>query len=85
MPTWTATPARQGQLSVGLCTVLASDGAVAPWRMFQQSHAALKKGGELWVIGNRHLNHHIKLKRIFSHCKTVTSSRRFVVLRATKQ
>ena len=57
----------------------------APWRMFQQSYAALKKGGELWVIGNRHLNHHIKLKRIFSHCKTVASSRRFVVLRATKQ
>jgi len=61
----------------------AVDNAV-PWRLFQQSHAALKKGGELWVVGNRHLDHHIKLKRIFGHCETVASNRKFVVLRAKK-
>ena len=61
----------------------AIDNAV-PWRLFQQSHTALKKGGQLWVIGNRHLGHHIKLKRIFGHCETLASNRKFVVLKAKK-
>ncbi len=53
----------------------AVDNAV-PWRLFQQSYAALKKGGELWVVGNRHLDHHLKLKRIFGHCDTVASTKK---------
>jgi 16S rRNA (guanine1207-N2)-methyltransferase len=56
-----------------------------PWRMFSQSKAALKKGGELWVIGNRHLDHHVKLKRLFGHCETVASSGKFVVLKVVKR
>ena len=56
----------------------------APGRMFEQSEAALKGGGELWVVGNRHLNHHAKLKRLFGKCETVASNRKFVVLKAVK-
>ena len=55
------------------------------WQMFKQSQQKLKTGGELWVIGNRHLNYHIKLKKCFGNCKTIASNRKFVVLKAQKQ
>jgi len=54
-------------------------------RMFRQSHRALRKGGELWVIGNRHLGYHVSLKRLFASVELVASNRKFVVLRAGKQ
>jgi 23S rRNA (guanine1835-N2)-methyltransferase len=56
-----------------------------PWRMFGQARAALKKGGQFWVVGNRHLDHHIKIKRFFGHCETVDSNGKFVVLKAVKK
>lgn len=55
------------------------------WRMFNQSKDVLKQGGELWVIGNRHLAYHIKLKKIFSNCETVASNKKFVILKSIKQ
>lgn len=54
------------------------------WRMFHQSRIALKKGGELRVVGNRHLGYHAKLGRLFGHCEVVASNRKFVILRAVK-
>ncbi len=33
--------------------------------MFKQAKNVLKKNGELWVIGNRHLNYGISLAQIF--------------------
>jgi 16S rRNA (guanine1207-N2)-methyltransferase len=54
-------------------------------RMFRQSHRALRRGGELWVIGNRHLGYHASLKRLFGAVKLVGSNRKFVILRAAKQ
>lgn len=54
------------------------------WRLFQQSRQALRRGGELWIVGNRHLNYHVKLKRLFSRVEQVTGDRKFVVLRAIK-
>lgn len=53
------------------------------WQMFKQSHEKLNKGGELWIIGNRHLTYHAKLKRIFGNCKTIATNKKFVVLSAT--
>lgn len=53
-------------------------------RMFRQSHRALRKGGELWVIGNRHLGYHIKLEQLFGNCQLVASNKKFVVLQATR-
>ncbi|GAA3446538.1 methyltransferase [Planomonospora venezuelensis] len=54
------------------------------WRMFTGSRAALRRGGELWVIGNRHLGYHVKLRRIFGNCEVVASDPKFVLLRAVK-
>jgi len=52
------------------------------WKMLNQSKHILTQGGRLWIVGNRHLNYHIKLKRIFGNCRTVASNRKFVVLEA---
>ncbi|MFF9348826.1 methyltransferase [Streptomyces sp. NPDC014734] len=53
--------------------------------MFHGAHAALRPGGELWVVGNRHLGHHLRLRRIFGNCATVAGDPKFVVLRAVKR
>jgi len=55
------------------------------WKMFKQSKQVLKKNGELWVIGNRHLGYHVKLKRIFNSCEVIITNKKFVILRATKK
>jgi 23S rRNA (guanine1835-N2)-methyltransferase len=54
------------------------------WRMFQQARAALVTGGELWIVGNRHLGYHAKLKRLFRGVEQVAATPKFVVLKATK-
>jgi 16S rRNA (guanine1207-N2)-methyltransferase len=54
------------------------------WRMFTGARDALRPGGELWVIGNRHLGYHLKLRRLFGGCEVVASDPKFVVLRAVK-
>ena len=54
------------------------------WRMFQQARAALVTGGELWIVGNRHLGYHAKLKRLFRGVEQVAATPKFVILRASK-
>ncbi|MFI1964774.1 methyltransferase [Streptomyces pathocidini] len=54
-------------------------------RMFAGARAALRPGGELWVIGNRHLGYHVRLRRLFGNCELVASDPKFVVLRAVKR
>lgn len=54
------------------------------WRMFQQAHRALRSGGEIRVVGNRHLGYHLKLKRLFGNCEVLGSDRKFVVLRSSR-
>ncbi|MGW0787813.1 methyltransferase [Streptomyces sp. NPDC002911] len=53
--------------------------------MFHGARAALRQGGELWVVGNRHLAYHTQLRRIFGNCVTVAGDPKFVVLRAVKR
>ncbi len=53
--------------------------------MFRGARAALRPGGELWVVGNRHLGHHTQLRRIFGNCTTVAGDPKFVVLRAVRR
>ena len=55
------------------------------WQMFSQSFAVLKPGGELWVIGNRHLAYHIKLKKLFSNCEMIAANKKFVILKSIKK
>lgn len=54
------------------------------WQMFTEARRALRPGGELWVVGNRHLGYHAKLKRLFGNCEQIGGDRRFVVLRAVR-
>ncbi|WP_210396313.1 methyltransferase [Motiliproteus sediminis] len=54
-------------------------------RMFAQSLRALRPGGELWVIGNRHLSYHVQLKKLFGNCRVAASNPKFVVLVARKR
>lgn len=54
------------------------------WQMFQQAHQVLRKGGELRIIGNRHLNYHQSLKKLFGNWEQVASNAKFVIIKATK-
>ncbi|TRX76096.1 methyltransferase [Pseudomonas mangiferae] len=54
------------------------------WRMFTQARDALVQGGELWIVGNRHLGYHAKLKRLFRGVEQVAATPKFVVLKATR-
>jgi len=55
------------------------------WQMFSESRQALENKGELWVIGNRHLAYHAKLKKLFGNSEVVASNKKFVVIKAIKQ
>jgi len=54
------------------------------WQMFSDARVALCPGGELWVVGNRHLAYHAKLKRLFGNCDVVASNSKFVLLRSVQ-
>lgn len=53
--------------------------------MFHGARRALRPGGELWVVANRHLGHHTTLRRVFGNCETVAGDPKFVVLRAVRR
>ncbi|ARZ72075.1 methyltransferase [Streptomyces sp. HU2014] len=55
------------------------------WRMFEGAREVLRPGGELWVVGNRHLGYHVRLRRLFGHSEVVASDPKFVILRAVKR
>ncbi|TBW59638.1 class I SAM-dependent methyltransferase [Marinobacter halodurans] len=48
-------------------------------RMFRQSAAALAPGGQLLVVGNRHLGYHVKLKRWFGVVAQQGGDPKFVI------
>ncbi|WP_460073160.1 methyltransferase [Streptomyces sp. YKOK-I1] len=54
-------------------------------RMFTGARRVLRPGGELWVVGNRHLGYHMTLKRLFGNCELVAGDPKFVVLRAVRR
>jgi 23S rRNA (guanine1835-N2)-methyltransferase len=55
------------------------------WQMFNDAKRSLKEGGILHIVGNRHLNYHIKLDRLFGNCTTVASNGKFVILQSIKK
>lgn len=54
-------------------------------RMFAESARVLRPGGSLTVVGNRHLGHHVTLRRWFHDVTVVGSDPRFVVLRGRRR
>lgn len=78
----------QGSLDLVLCNPpfhqQQAVGDFLAWRMFQQARAALVKGGELWIVGNRHLGYHAKLGRLFRGVEQIAATPKFVVLKATR-
>jgi len=54
------------------------------WQMFNEAKQKLKTGGELFIVGNRHLGYHVKLKKLFGRCEMIASNKKFVVLKAVK-
>ncbi|MET9908044.1 methyltransferase [Streptomyces sp. NPDC006476] len=55
------------------------------WRMFTGAKRVLRPGGELWVVGNRHLGYHLKLRRLFGNSQLIAGDPKFVVLKAVKR
>ncbi|MBN2659034.1 MAG: methyltransferase [Spirochaetales bacterium] len=53
-------------------------------KMFDQSREVLKKGGELFVIANRHLGYEKSLKRLFSLVSLYKANEKFAIIRALK-
>lgn len=52
-------------------------------RLFEQASNTISVGGALLVVGNRHLGYHVKLKHWFARVEQITSTSKFVVLRAS--
>ena len=53
--------------------------------MFQDSKRSLVKGGELWIVANRHLSYQSKLKHLFGHTRVIAANKKFVVLKMQKR
>ncbi len=49
--------------------------------LFKQSQRVLRKGGELWVIGNRHLDYHSTLNRLFGSHTVVAANSKFIIVK----
>ena len=54
------------------------------WAMLKQGYSALCKGGSFWLVGNRHMGYHVKIKKLFGNCTTIASNKKFVVLKGLK-
>ena len=54
------------------------------WQMFTNARTSLRMGGELWIVGNRHLEYHTKLARLYGSVRQLADNPKFVVLAATR-
>jgi 16S rRNA (guanine1207-N2)-methyltransferase len=61
-----------------------SVGDAIAWKMFKDAQRVLVAGGELRLVGNRHLAYHAKLKKLFGNCETIAATTRFVILSSIK-
>jgi 23S rRNA (guanine1835-N2)-methyltransferase len=53
--------------------------------MFKEAKRVLRRNGELWVIGNRHLHYHAVLYRLFGECSVVAANPKFVIHKTRKR
>jgi 16S rRNA (guanine1207-N2)-methyltransferase len=55
------------------------------WQMFTGARRALRPGGRLVVVGNRHLAYQAKLGRLFGGSRNLASNRKFVVTTSVRK
>jgi 23S rRNA (guanine1835-N2)-methyltransferase len=55
------------------------------WQMFKDAKLVLKNGGQLFVVGNRHLDYPNKIKKLFGNATTVATNQKFSILSANKR
>lgn len=51
-------------------------------RLFKDAKRNLKRGGQLIVVGNRHLGYHQSLKAYFKYVKLIANNKKFVLISA---
>lgn len=54
------------------------------WQMFKDARRVLKPKGELFVIGNGHLNYHLSLKKLFGSYEKIASNKKFNIFKVIK-
>jgi 16S rRNA G1207 methylase RsmC len=54
-------------------------------QMFSDAKRCLQIGGELRIIGNRHLGYYHALKKLFGNCETIASNNKFVILKSIRK
>ena len=54
-------------------------------KMFKDSFRALKSGGSLFVVKNKHLGYQSYLEKLFGECKTIAGNKKYEVLKAVKK
>ena len=54
-------------------------------RLVEDAYHALKRGGWIYLVGNRHLNYHLVLKKRFGHFIQKSQHRKFTVICAQKK
>lgn len=54
------------------------------YQMFKDSKSGLKHGGELRIVGNRHLDYPQKLKKLFGGYQVIDSNKKFSILSTYK-
>lgn len=52
--------------------------------LFKHAHDALASDGEFWIVGNRHLDYHLRLKRWFQSVDVKSKHPKFTVLKCRK-
>lgn len=52
------------------------------WKMFKGARRVLRPGGQLWVVGNRHLDYTQKLKRAMGNSQLMANDPGYQVVRA---
>ena len=55
------------------------------FQLMRQAHHHLVTGGELWVVGNRHLGYHLKMQRLFGNCRQLAAHPKFVVVAGVRK
>lgn len=54
------------------------------WSLFKEAKRVLKKGGQLWVIGNRHLEYQRSLSKLFARPRLVAANAKFEIINVTR-